>query len=120
MFRTIFLGAAVLLATASAAPAIERRQINNDDVPGTPVGPAQAMGNLLGGKSLLGVGDYSATPSIPGTTATGSLVAGQTASASLGLYLDFTQAQAPQPIRGENGGTDPGPRRISSRVERGG
>jgi hypothetical protein len=117
MFRTIFLSAAVLLATASAAPAIERRQINNDDVPGTPVGPAQAMGKLLGGRSLLGVGDYSATP---GTTATGSLVAGQTASASLGLYLDFTQAQAPQPFRGEDGGTDPGPRRISSCGERGG
>lgn len=41
------------------------------------------------------------------------LVNGQEADADLGLYLDFNSATAPngpQPIRGELGSTDPGPR----------
>ena len=105
------LSAAGLLPTLLAAPVIERRQINNDDVPGSPVGPPGASGSLYGGEGLLGdAGLNSATPSIAATVATGSLVPGQTASPDLGFYLDFTDAPTPQPIRGDEGNTDPGPR----------
>lgn len=38
------------------------------------------------------------------------LVNGQTADGNLGLYLDLNSADPPQPIRGEAGSTDPGPR----------
>ncbi|KAK0668097.1 hypothetical protein QBC41DRAFT_337915 [Cercophora samala] len=34
----------------------------------------------------------------------------QGADAKLGLYLDFNSAYPPQPVRGDNGATDPGPR----------
>jgi len=38
-----------------------------------------------------------------------SLVPGQTDAATVGAYLDFNNAENPQPIRGSKGGTDPGP-----------
>lgn len=38
------------------------------------------------------------------------LVNGQEADADLGLYLDFNSVDVPQPIRGDLGATDPGPR----------
>jgi hypothetical protein len=36
--------------------------------------------------------------------------AGQTEAANIGPYLDFSNVENPQPIRGTKGGTDPGPR----------
>ena len=37
----------------------------------------------------------------------------------LGLFLDLNEVQSPQPIRGSNGGTDPGPRKdAASRTQR--
>ncbi|TVY60884.1 Oxalate decarboxylase OxdC [Lachnellula suecica] len=39
-----------------------------------------------------------------------AFVPGQTDSAVVGAYLDFNNAENPQPIRGTKGGTDPGPR----------
>ena len=39
------------------------------------------------------------------------LVPEQQEDADLGLYLDLNEVQNPQPIRGFNGGTDPGPRK---------
>ena len=110
------LSAAGLLQSASAAP-FEKRQINNDDVPGTALGPPGATGSLYGPTSLLGnAGDSTATPSINGLTATGSLVPGQTADPDLGFFLDMSQAAAPQPIRGDEGSTDPGPRTFHSQI----
>ncbi|TDZ13652.1 Oxalate decarboxylase OxdC [Colletotrichum orbiculare MAFF 240422] len=38
------------------------------------------------------------------------LVPGQEADGKLGLYLSFDDVDVPQPIRGELGSTDPGPR----------
>ncbi|TVY40836.1 Oxalate decarboxylase [Lachnellula subtilissima] len=38
-----------------------------------------------------------------------TLVPGQTDAAVVGTYLDFTNVENPQPIRGTKGGTDPGP-----------
>ena len=40
------------------------------------------------------------------------LVPGQSANSDLGLHLDFTSTSNPQPIRGDYGATDPGPRKL--------
>ena len=40
------------------------------------------------------------------------LVPGQSANSNLGLYLDFASTASPQPIRGDYGATDPGPRKL--------
>ena len=39
-----------------------------------------------------------------------NLVPGQEEPADLGVYLDFTKTENPQPFRGSHGATDPGPR----------
>lgn len=70
-------------------------------------------GSLYGDASLLG-GNAKRPPTKGGDTANvpnPELVNGQEADAKLGLYLDFNSADVPQPIRGERGNTDPGPRK---------
>ncbi|KAJ5618313.1 hypothetical protein N7528_006956 [Penicillium herquei] len=65
---------------------------------------------LRGSEALVG---YSSTEKIATGTQPDikySLVPGQTADADLGLYLDFENADNPQPIRGAVGSDDPGPR----------
>ena len=42
-----------------------------------------------------------------------SLVNGQSADKDLGIYLDFTSTPNPQPLRGNAGYLDPGPRMYS-------
>lgn len=107
------LGATGLVPAVFAAPAASP-QSQNAVPSGIPDGPPGAKGMLYGGDGLLKAGgEISVTPTLPGTTATGNLVPGQTADAALGLYLDFSQAQTPQPIRGKDGSTDPGPRKFS-------
>ncbi|KAI0552102.1 Bicupin, oxalate decarboxylase/oxidase [Xylaria curta] len=72
-------------------------------------------GNLRGSTSLQG-GIAKRPPTSGGDSAVvqnPDLVNGQSADASLGLYLDFNSAKypnGPQPIRGTQGATDPGPR----------
>lgn len=39
-----------------------------------------------------------------------ALAPGQTDTGTIGAYLDFSNVENPQPIRGSKGGTDPGPR----------
>ncbi|KAI0197115.1 oxalate decarboxylase oxdD [Xylaria flabelliformis] len=72
-------------------------------------------GDLRGSTSLQG--GIAARPPTSGgdsaVVANPELVNGQSADASLGLYLDFNSASypnGPQPIRGTEGATDPGPR----------
>jgi hypothetical protein len=70
-----------------------------------------AQGSLYGDESLLG-GNAARPPTSGGGSAVVSdpeLVDGQKASETLGLYLDFNSVEAPQPIRGAKGATDPGP-----------
>lgn len=74
--------------------------------------PAAAASSdpLRGGPGLIG---YSPTNTISNEnteTISYQLAPGQTDTPDLGVYFDFTLAENPQPIRGDTGGTDPGPR----------
>jgi hypothetical protein len=74
--------------------------------------PAAAASSnpLRGGENLIG---YSPTNTISNEnteTISYQLAPGQTDAADLGVYLDFNDVENPQPIRGDTGGTDPGPR----------
>lgn len=74
--------------------------------------PAAAASSkpLRGGENLIG---YSPTNTISNEnteTISYQLAPGQTDAADLGVYLNFDDVESPQPIRGDMGGTDPGPR----------
>ena len=84
--------------------------INNDDVPGIPIGPPGAIGSVYGSAAFLG---RDGNPINPADTAIVSdsdytMVPGQEADPNLGFYLDLSDSPNPQPIRGPNGATDPG------------
>jgi hypothetical protein len=72
--------------------------------------PAAASSNpLRGGPGLIG---YSPTNTVPvdnTETISFQYAPGQTANPDLGLYLNFEEVENPQPIRGDTGGTNPGP-----------
>lgn len=78
--------------------------------PPTPV-VTSPTGSLYGSEDLIG----GRAPE-PDTSADSAevenpqYVNGQNADKKLGLYLDFNSVDAPQPVRGGYGGTDPGPR----------
>lgn len=104
----------ILIGLSAATPLLER-QINNDDVPGTPVPPVGASGQVYATGTLLGpaqsiasISSLQAEATLPADS--WSLVTNQDAPADDGLILNFEDAQNPQPIRGENGYVDPGPR----------
>lgn len=68
-------------------------------------------GSLYGSEDLLGGrAPEPDTSSESAVVADPEFVNGQGADKNLGLYLDFNSVDAPQPIRGGYGGTDPGPR----------
>lgn len=81
---------------------------------GAAIGPPGASGSLRGPLNLVGYypGEPTATTQlavIP--TSDFQLAPGQSENANLGLYLDLTTVENPQPIRGStNAPTDPGPR----------
>ncbi|KAL3491013.1 oxalate decarboxylase [Aspergillus germanicus] len=84
-----------LLPSVYGAPALPKRQGNPP---------------LRGSEDLLG---YSPDNTLTGQTTEDieyTLVPGQTEDADIGSYLDFSNTENPQPIRGTLGGTDPGPR----------
>jgi hypothetical protein len=105
-----------LLPAVFAAPAPQAT--NYGENPGPFAGidnpmPTQttASGSLYGPQSLLGEiaqpspisgGDSAIVSDYP-------LVNGQDADSNLGLYLNFNSVENPQPIRGSEGQTDPGP-----------
>lgn len=77
----------------------------------TPQAPSEPPGvpqGLFGTENLLGP-DGAAVDSAENPI-NYQLVPGQDASPDLGFYLDFTKVDNPQPIRGNEGSTDPGPR----------
>ncbi|KAI0147899.1 Bicupin, oxalate decarboxylase/oxidase [Hypoxylon sp. NC0597] len=76
---------------------------------GAPVGNLRGPTNLQGGLASRPPVSGGASAVVPDP----ELVGGQEADADLGLYLDFNSAHypnGPQPIRGDYGATDPGPR----------
>ncbi|CAD0012621.1 unnamed protein product, partial [Aureobasidium pullulans] len=119
------LAASGLLSSVLAAPAPNRvkpRQEsavqffdNTNNPTATPFGPAGASGSLRGGPELRGpnptnVVNFNDPAVVPSSAY--SVLPLQTAHADTGFYLDLSQVENPQPIRG-NGGkspTDPGPR----------
>lgn len=105
----------ISIAALSVATPIDKRQINNNDVPGTPVGPVGASGDLYATATLIGPAQSIGSISSAGAAATlpadsWYLVTNQDAAADNGMILDFEDVENPQPIRGENGFTDAGPR----------
>lgn len=80
--------------------------------PPTPTVTA-ASGSLYGSEDLLGgraTEPDTSTESESAVVPDPEYVNGQDADDQLGLYLDFNSVEAPQPVRGGYGGTDPGPR----------
>ena len=93
--------------------------INNNDIPGIPVGPAGATASPYGPETLLGNDGSTQDTADSAVVSNYKLVPGQDASADVGLFLDFSQTPNPQPIRGTNGYTDAGPRMIHRRLVKG-
>lgn len=80
--------------------------------PPTPTVTA-ASGSLYGTEDLLGGRATEPDTSAESESAVvpePEYVNGQDTDDKLGLYLDFNSVEAPQPVRGGYGGTDPGPR----------
>jgi hypothetical protein len=82
--------------------------------PPTPSGPPGASGSLRGPASLAGNQPGLVIPTEPSTVIPPDefqLAPGQSEDADLGLYLDLSTVENPQPIRGgDTAPTDPGPR----------
>ena len=72
-------------------------------------GPPGAAGSLYGSASLAGHDGNPVDRANSAVVTNYDLVPGQKEEADLGLYLDLNKVQNPQPVRGSNGGTDPGP-----------
>lgn len=89
---------ATLIPTIAAAPT---RQA---------IGPPGSSGDVYGSEEFLGPDGNAVDPADSAIVTKYNLVPGQTADANLGLYLDLKETENPQPVRGSNGGTDPGPR----------
>lgn len=111
--------AASLIPVINAAPAIQKRATAGtgnalyvDIPPDQSPGPPGAQGSLYGSESLTGPDGNPVNSADVATVPVSdyTLVPGQDENADLGLYLDLSKSQDPQPIRGTNGGTDPGPR----------
>ena len=73
-------------------------------------GPPGSFGSVHGFPALVGPDGNPVDIADSAVLSNSDLVLGQQEEADLGLYLDLSEAQNPQPIRGTGGGTDPGPR----------
>ena len=82
------------------------------DIPeGQSPGPPSYSGSVYGSPSFAGPDGNPVDTADSAIVSNYQLVPGQQENADLGLYLDLNEVQNPQPIRGSNGGTDPGPRK---------
>lgn len=70
--------------------------------------------DLRGGPELLGYNPDNYLSDEDTTSIQFELAPGQTLDADLGISFDFENVEHPQPLRGELGGTDPGPSGLSS------
>ncbi|KAF2726243.1 oxalate decarboxylase, secreted [Polychaeton citri CBS 116435] len=126
--RYAAIAVVALLPQAWAAPPAKVKQLQartetganiGVDVPtATPIGPPGATGQQRGPLSLNGYSPDNPTDQGGDTVIPSSdykLAPGQTEDADLGLYLDMTDIENPQPIRGPPGDapTDPGPRNLA-------
>ena len=96
---------ATLISASAAAPAFMPTA--------RAAGPPGATGQLYGPETLEGPGREPVDTADPALVSHYDLVPGQQEEADIGLYLDLSASHNPQPIRGTNGGTDPGPRAFS-------
>ncbi|KAK0647362.1 Oxalate decarboxylase OxdC [Lasiodiplodia hormozganensis] len=71
---------------------------------------APAVDPLRGSTDLQGYNPSNILTDEDTTNVQYELAPGQTNDADLGTFLDFSDIENPQPIRGTKGGTDPGPR----------
>lgn len=69
----------------------------------------RANPGLRGSQKLIGYSDSNKLTEYSTEEIKYTPVEGQKEDPKLGLYLDFEKADSPQPIRGNTGGTDPGP-----------
>ena len=106
---TAVLGLLSLLAIRSTALPVP----GEGQLP-APSGPPGASGSLRGPESLLGYNPSNPVPTTPSTQISPSdfqLAPGQSEDKDVGLYIDLTNVDNPQPIRGGTDmPTDPGPR----------
>lgn len=114
---TLLNGLAVIsiLKCAWAAPApVRARQESGEAPTATPYGPPGSSGSLRGNPALGGYNPANPEATQESTVIPPSdyeLALGQSENADLGLYLDLSTVENPQPIRGStNSPTDPGPR----------
>ena len=99
---------ATLVPTLAAAPTGAALPLS---IPtGQAAGPPGNSGEVYGSEDFLGPDGNPVNPADSAIVTNYDLVQGQDADPDLGLYLDLEKAENPQPIRGSNGGTDPGPR----------
>lgn len=102
---------ATLVPTTAAAPTGAALPLS---IPtGQAAGPPGSSGEVYGSEDFLGPDGNPVNPADSAIVANYDLVPGQNADANLGLYIDLEEAENPQPIRGSDGGTDPGPRMTS-------
>ncbi|TLS22401.1 uncharacterized protein PpBr36_09936 [Pyricularia pennisetigena] len=112
-----FIAGLAMLAPAFAVPA-PQMPANYGQNPGpqggvTPLAPVESPTGQLRGSIDLQGGIAPRPPVKGGDSAkvpNPQLVKGQEADGKLGLFLDFNSVEIPQPIRGDKGSTDPGPR----------
>lgn len=70
-----------------------------------------STGSLYGSEALLGNDGNPVDTADTAIVTDYQLAPGQDADADIGFPLDFTEVENPQPIRGENGAVDSGPRK---------
>lgn len=115
MMKLLGLGA-LGVALAAPAPQMPANYGQNQGPVGgiTPPMPSVSAprGQLRGDLSLQG--GIAPRPKVTGGDSAvvkdAQMVVGQEADAKLGVFLDFNSVEKPQPIRGDLGATDPGPR----------
>ncbi|KAL6407277.1 oxalate decarboxylase [Ilyonectria robusta] len=115
--RAILLNGLIALPVGLARPAPQMGNYGENKGPVGGVKPptptvTSTSGSLYGDSSLLGGNAPLPDPDKSDSAVVDDpkYVNGQDADADLGLYLDFDDADPPQPIRGGLGATDPGPR----------
>jgi hypothetical protein len=96
-----FLLASFVLPAALATP-IANPSGGNDLPPGY-------SGALRGSETLLGADGNPHDQADIGYVKNPKTLPVQSEDAKLGLYIDITNEDRPQPIRGNSGGSDPGP-----------
>lgn len=68
---------------------------------------------LKGSEDLVGYSPTEKIPSGPKPDLKYTLLPAQTQDPKIGEYLNFENVESPQPIRGDTGGDDPGPRKLT-------